>query len=183
MNKVVALFGGSFDPPHIGHIAIIKKLCELEFIDEIVVMPTFLNPFKSCSFAPPALRVKWLKKIFKGFKKVVVDDFEATKSAPTPTIESILYLLQRYKKVFVVIGADNLASLHNWHRYDELKNLVSFIVASRDCVEIKDDFFKLDVDVNISSSSLRDQMKKEFLPAICADEIINFYKDKSCKID
>ena len=43
----IALFGGSFDPPHIGHEAVVKALKDFKEIDKIIIMPTFLNPFKS----------------------------------------------------------------------------------------------------------------------------------------
>jgi nicotinate-nucleotide adenylyltransferase len=59
----IALFGGSFDPPHIGHEAIVKALMKLDEIDKIIIMPTYLNPFKTEFFAPADLRVKWLKKL------------------------------------------------------------------------------------------------------------------------
>ena len=72
--KTIALFGGSFDPPHLGHYSIVHALLEIKEIDEIIVMPTYLNPFKDASFAPAELRLRWLKEIFKEERKVTVSD-------------------------------------------------------------------------------------------------------------
>ncbi|MDX9814291.1 MAG: nicotinate-nicotinamide nucleotide adenylyltransferase [Sulfurimonas sp.] len=182
-EKSVALFGGSFDPPHLGHIKAIESLCALEFIDRVVVMPTFLNPFKSCFFAPPKLRLKWLREIFKSNKKVEISSFEVDKNRPTPTIESVFYLQKSYDNIYVVIGADNLAKLHTWHRFDELEKIVKFIVLKRENIDPTQEYININIDVDISSSALRDEPKKEFLPSAFADEIYSYYKEKNCKKD
>lgn len=175
--KTIALFGGSFDPPHLGHVAIVKALQTLQFIDTIIVMPTFLNPFKSTSHAPSELRLLWLKKIFANMQNVVIDDFEIIQKTPTPTIKSVNYLLKYYDKIYVVIGADNLASLSKWQNYKELKTKVTFIVVPRDRITIEDDFIVLNVDKKISSTQIRDEQQYNFLSHTCAKEIEKFYKD------
>jgi nicotinate-nucleotide adenylyltransferase len=179
--NTVALFGGSFDPPHIGHEAVVKALLELEYIDKVVVTPTFLNPFKTESHAPSELRLKWLRAIFSGKKNVVVDDYEVSLGKKVPTIQTVKRLLEAYEKVFVVIGADNLASLHKWRDYEKLKEKATFIVATRDDVAIPKEFIKLDVDEKISSSSLRERMDETKLTPIVADEIARYYKEKNAK--
>lgn len=177
----VALFGGSFDPPHIGHEAIVKALNTLDQIDKVVIMPTFLNPFKSKFYAPASLRVKWLREAFGEYTKVEISEFEVNQQKKVPTIESVLYLLESYKKVFVVIGADNISSLHKWYRYNELKDLVTFIVASRDDIEIPSEFLRLEVREDVSSTILRDSIDLDKLPKRCAKEIYRFYKEINCK--
>jgi nicotinate-nucleotide adenylyltransferase len=140
-------------------------------------MPTYLNPFKSKSVAGATLRLKWLKEIFKEDNKVIVDDFEVNQNRPIVTIETVLHLLTLYKKVYLVIGADNLASLRRWHRYDELKEIVTFIVATRDEIEIDSHYIKLSIDEDISSSTLREELDVSRLPSQCKDEILKVYKD------
>ena len=177
----IALFGGSFDPPHIGHEAVVKALSKLKNIDKIIVMPTFLNPFKSKFYAPSSLRVKWLKEIFSEYKNVEICDFEVKQQKQVPTIESIKYLLKKYKKIYLVVGADNIAYLHKWHNYDELKELVTFVVASRDAIDIPNEFLKIDVDEKTSSTELRDNIQISKLPKKCAQEIYKYYKEIICK--
>jgi len=177
--KTIALFGGSFDPPHIGHIAIVEALRGLEYIDGVVVMPTFLNPFKSKSSAKPSLRLKWLREIFKDDSFVKVDDFEVKQNRPVRAIESVLYLLTKYEKIYLVIGADNLSSLNRWYKFDELKKLVTFIVATRDNIKIDSSYIVLNINEDISSSKLRKNLDTSKLPNECKDEILKIYKDKN----
>ena len=174
--NTIALYGGSFDPPHIGHKAVVKALEKLDYIDKIIIMPTFLNPFKSSFSAPAELRFKWLKEIFRDFKKVKIDKYEVEKNRQVPTVESVKYLLKTYKSVYLVIGADNLASLEKWNSYEELKNLVTFIVASRDNIIVDKRFIQLSVDEKISSSELRQNIDISMLPKECAVEIEQYYK-------
>ena len=175
-----ALFGGSFDPPHIGHMEIIKKLKELEFIDKVILMPTYLNPFKERFTATPQKRLKWLEKIFKDDQKVEVSDFEVRQKRKVPTIETVKELQKKYDEIYVAIGADNLETLPKWHRYDELEKRVKFIVFTRGEEKQKSKGFMLiELDIPVSSSQLRKQMKKELLPPQVADEIYNYYKEQN----
>jgi len=179
--NTIALFGGSFDPPHTGHIAIINALEKLDYIDKIIVMPTFLNPFKSRSHAPSVLRLQWLKCILWDYQNVLIDDHEIKLEKKVPTIESVEYLLKKYQKIFIVIGADNLETLGQWNRYSELKEKVSFIIASREKIEIPEEFIQIKVDVDISSSKLREVMDRTKLPKKCAQEIAQYYKETDAR--
>ena len=180
-KKTIALFGGSFDPPHIGHETIVKAVSDLKYVDKVVMMPTFLNPFKSFSHASAELRLKWLKEIFLKYKNVEVSSYEIDQNKKVSTIETVLHLLKSYDKIYLIIGADNLSSLHKWDRFSQLKKLVSFVVASRNKIEIDHDFLKLDIDVDISSTSLRDEIDIKKLPIECAKEIKKFYKEQNAK--
>ncbi|OIP52860.1 MAG: nicotinate (nicotinamide) nucleotide adenylyltransferase [Helicobacteraceae bacterium CG2_30_36_10] len=175
----IALFGGSFDPPHVGHETIVKALLNFKDIDKVVIMPTFLNPFKSKSHAPSSLRLEWLREIFDAFQNVLIDDFEVKQKRKVTSIQSVKYLLKKYKKIYLVIGADNLSSLHKWDKYDELKSMVTFVVAHRDKIEIPKDFIDLNVNVDISSTQLREHLELSKLPQKCAKQIAKYYKENN----
>ncbi len=177
--RTVALFGGSFDPPHLGHEAVVKALSKLSEIDEILIMPTFLNPFKSSSFAPAQKRIVWLKEIFSAYKNVFVDSFEVQKNEKVPTITTVKYLLESYDKVYLVVGADNLKELKKWYKFDELQKKVTFIVATRDEIDVPLEFKKLIVKKDISSTTLRHNMTKDKLCTLNAEEIMNYYKENN----
>lgn len=179
--ETIALFGGSFDPPHIGHTAIIDALLQLNYIDKIVVMPTFLNPFKSNFHAPSELRLGWLRKIFEEYKRVEVSSYEVDLQRKVPTIETVLQLRKRYKNIFLVIGADNIETFSKWYNYDELMKLVTVIVVSRDQQEVPKEFRLLNVNVDISSTQLRENIDITKLPPKCANEINEFYKEHNAK--
>ena len=179
--KTIALYGGSFDPPHLAHEAIVKALRELGFIDKVVVMPTYLNPFKETYTAPAELRLQWLQDIFSSYKDVEVSSYEVDLKKKVPTIMTVKHLLNSYDKIYLVIGADNLKSLHQWYNYDELKKLVTFIVVTRDQIEIPEDFIRLDINEEISSSALRKKFDPSKIPRKVRDKITQYYKEHNAK--
>jgi len=175
----IALFGGSFDPPHVGHEAIVKELQNLNYIDKIIVMPTFLNPFKTEFTAPAELRLQWLECIFLNDKDVLVDGYEVSLGKKVPTMQTVNHLLQSYDKIFLVIGADNLRNLREWFHFKELQKKVTFIVASRENIEVPKTFISLRVKEDISSSTLRKNIDEKKIPQKCAKEIAQHYKEKN----
>ncbi|WP_456480290.1 nicotinate (nicotinamide) nucleotide adenylyltransferase [Nautilia sp.] len=175
-----AIFGGSFDPPHLGHIEVVKKAFENLDIDNLIIMPNFLNPLKHSFSAPPELRLKWLEKIFKNFKNLEVSDFEISKQRPVYSIETI----EHFKPKYFIIGSDNLKTLNKWHKIDEILKKTELVVAKRGAVDknllSKYNIKKvLDVDIPVSSSQIRN-CKFEYLPQEIEKEIKEFY-GQNCK--
>jgi nicotinate-nucleotide adenylyltransferase len=156
----IALFGGSFDPPHIGHKAIVEAVQNLKEIDKVVIMPTYLNPFKSQSHLTPQKRLELVKDMFCGYKNVEVSDFEVSQKQKVATITTVKHLLKTCDKIYLIIGADNLASLKNWQDYEELQKLVTFVIAKRDNIKIPEKYITLDIDENISSTQIRNKEKQ-----------------------
>jgi nicotinate-nucleotide adenylyltransferase len=179
--ETIALFGGSFDPPHVGHEAIVRALLSFKDVSKVVIMPTYLNPFKQKSHASALMRLQWLKKIFSSLPNVEIDDFEVNQAQKVPTIVSVKYLLKKYKKIYLIIGADNVSSLGMWNAYEELKKLVTVVVVGRDKIDIPKEFLTLDVNESISSSELREHMDISKLPKDCALEISEYYKENNEK--
>lgn len=161
--KTIALFGGSFDPLHDGHRAIIKALTCFMDIDKIIVIPTYLSPFKSKSHASAESRFEALHVEYQGFKNIEISDYEIKQKTKVASIKSVKHFLKSYKKIYLVIGADILASLHKWQDYEELKTLVTFIVVSRDNIKIPEEYISLHVEVDISSTKLRKNKSKDKL--------------------
>ena len=142
-------------------------------------MPTFLNPFKSAFSAPAQQRLLWLREIFASYEDVIVSSYEVDLATQTPTIQSVEHLLEEYEKVYLVICADNLEKLHTWHRFDALAKKVTFIVVTRDDVEIPAAFERLQVDIAVSSTQLRKDIDINKLPRQNAEEIAQFYKENN----
>lgn len=174
----VALFGGSFDPPHIGHLKIIEEVIKSLDIDKLIVMPTFLNPFKKEFFAPPNMRLKWLKEIVSEFENVQICDYEIEQNRPVATIESVEYLNSIGLSVkYVIIGADNLSSLDKWRDFKKLNALVEFVVVTREGIFIDDKFKKIKIDIPISSTNIREELKEKLIPKKILNEVILYYKE------
>lgn len=92
----IALFGGSFDPPHAGHDAAVGAILSVLKPDLLVIMPSFLNPFKKSFSAPPQLRLKWCRALWSDAPHVEVSDYEISQNVPVPTIQSVKFLLEKY---------------------------------------------------------------------------------------
>ncbi|QCT94222.1 nicotinate (nicotinamide) nucleotide adenylyltransferase [Caminibacter mediatlanticus TB-2] len=170
-----AIFGGSFDPVHLGHIEIVKKALKNLYIDKLIIMPNYLNPLKHNFSAPPEIRLKWLKKVFKNFDKVEISDFEINQNRPVYTIETI----EKFKPTYFIIGSDNLNLLDKWKNIDKLKNMVEFVVATRG--EVNNNLQKkynikkvLKMNIPISSTEIRKGNFK-YLPKEIESEIKEFY--------
>ena len=92
----IALFGGSFDPPHAGHAAAVKAILSSLKPDLLVIMPSFLNPFKKSFSAPPQLRLRWCRALWSDVPRIEVSDYEISQNVPVPTIQSVKFLLEKY---------------------------------------------------------------------------------------
>lgn len=160
----VAIYGGSFDPPHLGHYKVVEEALRTLDIDKLIVLPNFLNPWKESTRFSPEERLSLLRDLFANFLKVEVSSFEIDNGYPTKSIESVLHFSKLYEKIYLIIGADNLAKLHLWDDFPEIEKRVSFVVASRDGIEIPEKFIKLDVDIPISSTKLREKINLDQIP-------------------
>ncbi|WP_314986981.1 ribosome silencing factor [uncultured Campylobacter sp.] len=105
----IALFGGSFDPPHAGHDAAVKAILSSLKPDLLVIMPSFLNPFKKSFSAPPQLRLRWCRALWSDAPHVEVSDYEISQNVPVPTIQSVKFLLEKYG-IHDKIAAETAAS-------------------------------------------------------------------------
>ena len=176
----LAVFGGSFDPIHIAHEAIVNKALKTLEIDKIIVVPTYLNPFKSSFHLEPKTRFNLLKKVFENNSQVNICDYEINQNRPVYSIETIKYLKNLYNpsKIYIIIGADNVESLDKWSNIDELKSLAQFVVAKRAGFESEKlkDFKTLDLDIDISSTKLRDKIDISYIPDQIKDEVLQLHK-------
>lgn len=176
MNQKIALYGGSFDPPHLGHLAVVEEALRTLDIDKLIVVPAFQNPFKNETHASSTLRLKWLKKIFEGNKRVEISDFEVTQNRSVSSFETVSHFQKSYEKIYFIIGADNLPQLTSWNNFEKLNKLITWVVASRDKRAIAEDFIQLNVDVAVSSSEIRENPSHFKHPKQLSVEIIDFYK-------
>ncbi len=163
--ETIALFGGSFDPPHIGHKRIIEELLKVLEINKILVIPTFLNPFKQGSYFTAKERFLQCKSFFGLYKEVIVSDYEVKQEKPVNTVETLQYFQRKYNVNYVVIGADNLENIDKWNKFEYLNTQICWVIATRKGYALKTnklrDFKLLNIEVDLSSTEIRNQMTKE----------------------
>lgn len=172
----IAIFGGSFDPPHIGHEQIVKLILNSLEIDLLFIIPAYLSPFKKKCLLSPKTRLNLIEKLFMDEEKVIVSDYEVNANESVPTIKTVKYLYDKYKpqKVYLIIGDDHLDTLSQWNSFDELKTLVEFVVINRH--DRKTDYKSLPLNIDVSSSKLREHMDLEFIPNKIKNEVNELWK-------
>jgi len=176
----LAIFGGSFDPPHIGHEMIVLEALHHLDIDKLFVVPTYLNPLKLDIYASASQRIQWLSHMFASEEKVKILDFEVKQKRSVYTIETIKYLLENYdiSKIYLIVGADNYAIFNQWKDHAKLEQVCELVIATRDDTIYPKDLKKLNINANISSSKLRVHMDATFIPKIIRNEVIEYYTRK-----
>ncbi|MBN2896060.1 MAG: nicotinate (nicotinamide) nucleotide adenylyltransferase [Campylobacterales bacterium] len=172
----VALYGGSFDPPHLGHVAVVETALKQLEIDKLIIVPTFRNPFKERVAASGTLRLKWLERLFDD-PRVEISPFEIEQARPVPTIETVRHYHPSEGTIYLIVGADNLPTLPKWFAFETLNTMVTWVIASRQGYLIPEGWISLHVAVDVSSTLLRDTYNIELLPPQIATEVIDFYKE------
>tara|TARA_B100000575_G_C23077810_1_gene620876 strand:+ start:42 stop:590 length:549 start_codon:yes stop_codon:yes gene_type:complete len=127
----IGILGGSFDPPHKGHIYISKKSIKLLKLEKVIWAITKKNPLKETPFFSLTLRKKMCRKLIKNHKKIKLNYYEDKLKSKT-SIALLKFLKKRRKcKIFFIIGSDNLINFHKWKNYKELLKLCILVVFSR----------------------------------------------------
>ena len=129
--KNIGLLGGSFDPPHKGHLYISLEAKKILKLDEIWWLVTPKNPLKISEPATYSERVYNCKLITRG-KPIKVYEIEK-KINSKYTYQSLKYILNHYKniKFFWLMGADNLIHFHKWQKWKRIFNNISIVVFKR----------------------------------------------------
>jgi len=160
-KPIIAIFGGSFDPPHRGHQAIVEiALANLD-IDKLIVVPAFLNPFKKTSCASASQRLAWCHTLFYPIAKVSVNNYEIKQGKSTTTSQSVKHFNIENRVKYLIIGADNLKNLQKWQYFEWLNSQITWVIMTRDQHSIHCEHLKtwkvLSLDKAISSTSIRKQ--------------------------
>lgn len=161
----VAVFGGRFDPPHVGHLAVAREILKTkQDIDEVWFMPANTHPWRPI-IATPTDRMQMVKLMQED--KIKAKDLDIVRGGETYTIDSIKLLFQENRNnIYLwVCGIDQLKDFYRWKEYDELKKMVDFLVFPRTGYDektnlpknfslIKGNFLATD----LSSSSIREKI-------------------------
>jgi nicotinate-nucleotide adenylyltransferase len=137
-KKGIGIFGGSFDPPHKGHLKISKIAIKKLALDKLCWCITKKNPFKNKTLFSLSARIKKCKLLTAKIKKIEVKYFE-NEIKSNASIDLIKYLIKKNKKTefFFIIGSDNLINLHNWKNWKLLTKLLKIVVFSRKDYDVK----------------------------------------------
>ncbi len=175
----IAVFGGTFNPFHIGHFQIAKALCDMEFFNKVIIMPDSIPPHKKADFlASDEDRLNMCKIACKDLNKAEISTLEIENGGKSYTINTIRKLKETYKNddFYFVCGADMIEILDKWYDFENLKNETEFLAFSRnDSKEFQNNVklmrnkgAKIEIIdtpiTDVSSTSLRKNLNKDLLP-------------------
>jgi nicotinate-nucleotide adenylyltransferase len=127
----IAILGGSFDPPHKGHIAIANRLLKLNNFNEVWLIPCYKHPFRK-NLSAPNKRFQMTKYLEKD--RVKVSNLEIKDKVTNYTIDTLKLLAKKYPndRFFLIIGTDQVENFTKWKEWREIVNNFKLIVIPRD---------------------------------------------------
>lgn len=130
----LGIYGGSFDPVHLGHLLVAQAAIEELGLDRLFFVPTAQSPFKPESKpAPDGIRLQLLRLALAGKSNCEVDDQEIRRGGISYTVDTLRNYAKRFAEahLFYLIGADNAAKLNEWRESPELAKLAEFVAIPR----------------------------------------------------
>ena len=132
----LGVFGGTFDPPHIGHLIVARDVVDALSLDRMLMVPAARPPHKASREDEPssaALRLEMLAAAVEGDPVLEIDDIELGREGPSYTVDTLEALHERHPgdALHLVIGVDQLAELATWRRPDAVARLARLAVLAR----------------------------------------------------
>mgnify|MGYP003945632081 FL=1 len=127
------LYGGAFDPPHLGHVAMAQAFIAQCALDRLFIVPTGQAWHKPSRLSTPAHRLAMSELAFADLDRATVTDIELALDGPSYTIDTLTRLGLQYPDVrwSLLIGQDQWAAFQTWHRWSDIANRVTIVVADR----------------------------------------------------
>lgn len=131
----IGIYGGSFNPVHVGHLRVATAALERLALDRLLVVPAAISPFKTDA-APKASvwdRLFFVHAVFDGLERVEVDEREIRRGGVSYAIDTVRQIAAENSgaELFFIIGEDSVEGLPRWKDYETLKTLVKFEVFPR----------------------------------------------------
>jgi nicotinate-nucleotide adenylyltransferase len=163
----IGIFGGSFDPIHIGHLIVVEAAADALALDLVHLIPARMQPFKAGSMkAGPDHRVAMARLAIQDNPRMVLDLREIQRDGPSYTVDSLRELRDEKPgdELCLLIGADAARDISQWHEAEEIARLATIVVLSRPGVEqSEDNIFKRFIEVpaiGVSATDVRDTARR-----------------------
>jgi nicotinate-nucleotide adenylyltransferase len=169
MSKV-GIFGGTFDPIHLGHLITAQSVREIRNLEKIIFIPAFISPHKSDVKTTSAEdRSNMIKLAIDGIPFFDYSDIEIKKGGVSYTIDTLKELKKIYNEVEIIIGYDNIFSFHTWKEPDEIMKLAKIVVLKRKSShppQFEDKYYHQAVfvqtrGIEISATDIRERVKNK----------------------
>ena len=132
----VLLYGGTFDPPHNGHMNNLRAALELVQPDKAIVMPAGIPPHKKASTTPGKVRLAMCQCFTALSPAVEVSDWEIAQGGRSYTVHTLEMLRDAYPgaELYLCVGSDMLLTFTQWYRWQDMLAMAALVVESREAV-------------------------------------------------
>lgn len=132
--KKVLLYGGTFDPPHNGHMNNLRAALELVQPDKAIVMPAGIPPHKKASTTPGEVRLAMCACFQALSPAVEISDWEIAQGGRSYTVHTLEMLRQKYPgaRLYLCVGSDMLLTFTQWYRWQDMLGMAALVVESRE---------------------------------------------------
>lgn len=165
--KKVGILGGTFNPPHIGHLIIANEVKHALGLNEVLLMPTASPPHKEVAAGEvtAAQRLRMVELAVKDVEGLSMSSFEVDRGGISYTYETMeaLTMSEPNTKFYFIIGGDMIDILPSWHRIEELVKLITFVGVNRPGSKGETFYPVKFVDIpeiNLSSTFLRERFQE-----------------------
>ncbi|KUP06054.1 nicotinic acid mononucleotide adenylyltransferase [Bacillus coahuilensis m2-6] len=164
--KRIGLLGGTFNPPHIGHLLMATEVMDALSLDEVRFMPNYEPPHKDVVGITATTRYELLKAALWEHPRFHIETIELERKGLSYTVKTLEELTEQESehKFFFIIGGDSVKSLPTWFQYERLVELVTFVGVNRPHVEVDpvDGVIMVEMPgVDISSTMIRERVKSK----------------------
>lgn len=132
--KKIAIYGGTFDPIHHGHLIVAREALERLELEKVIFIPARVSPLrKSAPIARDELRLSMIQAAIENEPGFAADDCELRRPPPSYTIDTVEQIRRQMGEatIYCLIGEDNVAKLTKWRRFADLEKMVRFVVLDR----------------------------------------------------
>ncbi|KGX88943.1 nicotinate-nucleotide adenylyltransferase [Pontibacillus litoralis] len=182
--KKIGLLGGTFDPPHNGHLLIAEEVYRALDLDEVWFIPSHIPPHKETSTTEAEDRVAMTEMAVQNNDHFVVNTIELERSGPSYTIDTVKALLETYegKEFYFIMGGDMVEYLPNWHQIEALSTLVTLVGVQRFGYDLQGPYPVIQVEIpmfDVSSTLIRERFKKgESTKYLVPQEVEAYIKER-----
>ena len=174
----IGIYGGTFNPVHHGHLILARQALEEFKLDRLVFVPAAESPFKIQNHSAPAGdRLAMLRLAIAGEDRFSVDPLEIDRGGISYSIDTVKMFRNRDPgaELFFLVGEDNADRLTEWHRFEELKKLVCFVVLSRSEDFQSPEYPVVQRRIEISSTEIRNRVANQESITYLVPESVKHY--------
>lgn len=170
MTEKIGIYGGSFNPIHLGHLITANFVKTNRGLSKVIFIPCAVQPLRQNELLiDPVHRIEMIKMSIDGMPGFDYSDYEIKKAGISYTFETLEHFTEKNREIELIIGFDNILTFHKWKNPDRIFELATVVVLKRRTTELKEEHKKTEymkkavyLDsplINISSTEIRQKIK------------------------